>query len=55
VNAQTRVCALPLESADLAMREYKDTDAAILLHKIVSRRLGERLILTNEPALNLSG
>lgn len=54
VIAQTRVCALSLDDADLAVLEDQDPAAAILLHKIVSRRLGERLILTNELAFNLS-
>ena len=54
VIAQTRVCALSLDDADLAALEDQDPAAAILLHKIVSRRLGERLILTNELAFNLS-
>ncbi len=54
VIAQTRVCALCLDDADLAVLEDQDPAAAILLHKIVSRRLGERLILTNELAFNLS-
>lgn len=54
VIAQTRVCALSLDDADLARLEDQDPAAAILLHKIVSRRLGERLILTNELAFNLS-
>jgi len=54
VIAQTRVCTLSLDDADLARLEEQDPAAAILLHKIVSRRLGERLILTNELAFNLS-
>ncbi|MFN9871120.1 MAG: SulP family inorganic anion transporter [Cyanobacteriota bacterium] len=54
VIARTRVCALSLDDADLARLEEQDPAAAILLHKIVSRRLGERLILTNELAFNLS-
>ncbi len=54
VIAQTVVCSLSLAIADLALLEDQDPAAAILLHKIVSRRLGERLILTNELAFNLS-
>jgi hypothetical protein len=48
------VCSLSLAIADLADLEDQDPAAAILLHKIVSRRMGERLILTNELAFNLS-
>lgn len=54
VIAQTVVCSLSLTAADLALLEDQDPAAAILLHKIVARRLGERLILTNELAFNLS-
>lgn len=54
VIAQTAVCSLSLAAADLALLEDQDPAAAILLHKIVARRLGERLILTNELAFNLS-
>jgi hypothetical protein len=52
--AQTAVCSLSLAITDLAVLEEQDPAAAILLHKIVARRLGERLILTNELAFNLS-
>jgi SulP family sulfate permease len=54
VIAQTTVSSLSLDIADLAVLEEQDPAAAILLHKIVPRRLGERLILTNELAFNLS-
>jgi SulP family sulfate permease len=54
VIAQTVVCSLSLAIADLAELEDQDPSAAILLHKIVARRLGERLIFTNELAFNLS-
>ncbi|KEF41135.1 MAG: hypothetical protein ER33_12930 [Cyanobium sp. CACIAM 14] len=55
VIAQGTVRTLSLSLPELRMLEDQDSAAASLLHKNVARRLGKRLILTNELAFNLSG
>lgn len=55
VIAQDKVRTLSLSLAELRRLEEQDPAAAFLLHKNVARRLGKRLILTNDLAFNLSG
>jgi SulP family sulfate permease len=55
VVTEGRVTALRLSRESLHRMEEQDPVAAGLLHKLVARRLGERLIATNRLALALAG
>jgi SulP family sulfate permease len=53
VIASTEVRTLSLDLEGLARMEANDAESAILLHRTVARRLGERLVLTNQLAFDL--
>lgn len=55
VSSEGDVTALRLSRQSLQRMEEHDPIAAGLLHKLVARRLGERLIATNRLALALAG
>jgi SulP family sulfate permease len=55
VVTEGTVTALRLSRDSLRRMEERDPVAAGLLHKLVARRLGERLIATNRLALALAG
>lgn len=55
VVAAEAVTTLRLSLEDLDRMEAEDPAAAALLHRLVARRLGERLALTNQLVLSLGG
>ncbi|MEO1003834.1 MAG: SulP family inorganic anion transporter [Cyanobacteria bacterium J06638_7] len=55
VSCEGEVRALRLRHSDLAELERRDPRAALLLHRLVARRLAQRLVGTNQLAAALAG